>query len=329
MRVTPCEHTRLVPTVTVPASPAAPAGAGACAPDESSPAPRASGAADLLTRLRAPGRARPVVDAGLAGGLRAWLEDAVAPSVRPGTADAPGVAPISTPIVVGEGECTPREAVARAVFLLVVDGVPVRHPLDDALAVLSVDERGARIADSLRHATPSQRAALRRDAALCAGAAAAQWHQPPAAWLPRIGERLRVPLAGGRVVLAATADLALGGPAEDTASVCMVEVRLAAPSERDRRSRRFLALTETLRSGAPPLRVATYHPATGDMCCDEVSDEMLALAVDDVVGALAEPRVAEQGVAAQGEAARGEAARGKARQEVPDPSARGARGAVR
>ena len=264
---------------------------------------------DLLTRLRAPGRPRPAVDAGLAGGLRAWLEDAAAPWVQRAPHDralhdralhVTGAAAANITGSVGvDGDLdAARDAVARALFCLVVLGYEVRHPLDDALAVLSVDEQDAAGADRLRHVRPARRAILRRDAALFAGAIAEQWCPPPPAWLPRIGEQLRVPLAGGRVVLAASADLALGGPAAKTASVCMVQVRAAGPSQGDQRVRRFLALAETLRSGAPPLRVATYCAATGDLCCDDVTDDLLALAVDDVATALGARESAGAGTSA-------------------------------
>lgn len=305
-RVTPREHTRHVPRTTaapVRTAPVrraeraadavvvpVPAGVHEPVREAADGRPAGGAAVDLLSRLRAPGRPRPVVDAGLAGGLRAWLEDAVAPWVR----DAPHdrvryVTGAALAGATGQGAdsdmTAARDAIARALFCLVVFGHEVRHPLDDALAVLSVDERGATVVDRLRHARPAKRATLRRDAALFAGAIAEQWRPPPPVWLPRVGDRLRVPLAGGRIVLAARADLALGAPAERTASVCMVHVQ-AEPGDGDQRVRRFLALSETLRSGAPPLRVATYCARTGELCGEEVSDDLLTLAVEDVATAL-------------------------------------------
>ncbi|MGH8979436.1 MAG: hypothetical protein ACRDWE_00240 [Acidimicrobiales bacterium] len=239
----------------------------------------------LLTRLRATDGRRPQVDPGLAGGLRAWLEDAVADSAQGSRRAGP-------PLVVGigdadaDGRSDAAGEIARALFLLVVSGVTVRHPLEDAISALSAGVRGAAAAERLRRGARAQRSSARREAARVAETIAAQWRPPPASWLPRLGERLRVPLGGGRVLLAATTDLALGAPDGRTASVSMVQLRPRPPSEGDRSRRRLLALAETLRSGAPPFRVATYHPASGELVCDDVCDTMLALAVEDVGQAL-------------------------------------------
>jgi hypothetical protein len=95
-----------------------------------------------------------------------------------------------------------------------------------------------------------------------------------------------VPLAGGRVLLTSLFDLVLGDPSTGSASVCLVEVRSGARRSGDRARRRYAALLETLRSGAPPFRVATYYTRDGSIEVDEVDDDLLTATVSDVVEAV-------------------------------------------
>lgn len=276
------------------------------------PPPRLEATTDLLEHLRAPNVSRPRVDAGLAGGLRAWLEDevaALAPRPRRGRLvvhDALATGALAT-VSEGAGAGRPRvvagrsseriagriaERIARMIFRLVVtDGAPL-HPFEDALAALAVCEGGPELLEAVRLLPSPARAALRIAAHTCAATTAAQWRRAPAAWLPRTGERRRVALGGGDVVLRATADLVLGRPAARTASVCLVRVRTDGATTSavgDVRALRFLALLETVCSGAAPLRVASYRPASGTLVCEEVTDTFLTEAVGDVAAALARP----------------------------------------
>jgi hypothetical protein len=111
--------------------------------------------------------------------------------------------------------------------------------------------------------------------------------------LPRTAERIEVPLGGGAVVLRATADLVLGRPSDGTASVCLVRLedrrRDQTGSLQAKRARRALALAETLRSGAPPWRVASYDPDEGRLSCDDVDEAMLAQAAREALHTLRRP----------------------------------------
>lgn len=273
---------------------------------------------DLLDRLRSRTTSRPVVDAGLAGGLRAWLEDGVAEGLAGGIRE-----PILGPtrehrrLVVRDGERVSdagasrphvtrsadlRPLISRTIFRLVVTAGPLGHPFEDALCAISVTDHGAEILEAVRRLHRGERAALRAFARTRASAVAAQWPPVPAVWLPRTGERLRVPLAGGAVSLTSSADLVLGRPSDGTASVCLVRMldgrRGPRRAEAARRTRRALALVETLRSGAPPWRVATYEPdagvaggaagaaGAGHLCVEDASEELLADAVRDVHSAV-------------------------------------------
>lgn len=281
-------------------------------------APRGDGVdPDLLDRLWAPASPRPTVDAGLAGGLRAWLEDGVAARLptrgAPGAPALPAAAPSAGPRMRpgtprGMRPADLRSWLTRLLFRMVVtDGAPGR-PFEEALRAVSVTERGPELLDAVRLLRSADRAALRASVRDRAATMAAQWRPVPAAWLPRTGERLRVPLGGGAVTLTASADLVLGRPSDGCASVCLVRVLDEPDGDRRRadtagdggdddddglgragRACRALALAETLRSGAAPWRVAAYEPGAGRLHCQDVDTELLVAAVHDALRAL-EPR---------------------------------------
>ena len=286
--------------------------------------------ADLLDCLRSTSTPRPVVDEWLAGGLRAWLEDwaggfgAGGSSAGGSGAGGSGAGGSSAggsgaggfgaggfgaggrkPVVVRDGMPVPRvpawrcrigllelqACLTRATFRLTVTDGPPRHPFEDALCAISVTDRGPAVVDAVRRLPKRDRAALRTTLRVYAAAMAAQWRPVPHAWLPRAGERLRVPLAGGAVVLTSTADLVLGRPSAGTASVCVVRVHdgqgRRAVDEAASRALRALALAETLRSGARPWRVASYDPSTARLLCEDAGERLLVEAVRDVLRALA------------------------------------------
>jgi len=255
---------------------------------------------DLLDRLRSPITARPLVDDALAGGLRAWLEDGVV-----GVQDVAGWegrivvrdGALSAPRSTRQGERrldVPelRNCLTRVLFTLTLTAAPPRQPFEDALCALSVSERGPAILETVARLRSGDRAALRIAVQARASTMAAKWRRVPPSWLPRTGERLRIPLAGGRVVLSAGSDLVLGRPSGGTASVCLVRLLDEAPAQQPALDHsltlRALALAETLRTGAPPWRVASYDASSGDLVSESVDEGMLAEAVRDVLHALEE-----------------------------------------
>lgn len=270
---------------------------------------RGSWGPDLLARLVSPAPPRPPVDHGLAGGLRAWLEDGIAGVGRPdhrgarvgrtGRPERPAVVRDGT-LVRGVALARPgafglrelRACLTRMIFRLTLVQGPLRHPLEfeEALCAMSVTEDGPDLLDAVGRLRPRERASLRAFARARASAISAQWQPVPAAWLPRTGESLHVPLGGGAVVLRATADLVLARPPGGGVSACLVrlhdERRGPLDAGQAHRARRALALSETLRSGAPPWRVATYDPGARRLDCDEVTEALLADAVHDALDAL-------------------------------------------
>ena len=271
-----------------------------------SPAGGCAGAeeGDLLDCLRSTSTLRPVVDECLAGGLRAWLEDWACAS-RSGASRSG--ASSRKPVVLRDGVLVPRKPVrsriglpelqaclTRATFRLTVTDGPPRHPFEDALCAISVTDRGPFVIDAIRRLPRRDRATLRATLRTQAAAMAVQWRPVPHGWLPRVGERLRVPLAGGAVVLTSTADLVLGRPSAGTASVCAVRVHDGqggrAGDDPVGRALRALALAETLRSGARPLRVASYDPSTARFRCEDAGEGLLVEGVRDVLRALTASR---------------------------------------
>lgn len=259
-------------------------------------APRAR----LIARLRGDATTRPRVDPGLAGGLREWLEDGVAQPARSlGPAFQPlGVDKEALSAVLGPRRSDYRPhrigawrldrpvtaALARGIvvdilFRQLVTTGKITDPMTDAVAALEVDEGRTDVLAFLSALDASGRADLVIDVTAHVQRLADDWGPLPAAWLPRTQERSAVPLAAGAVVLVGTVDLALGAPCAGRASVVLIEVKSGGRRAEHRADLHYYALLETLRSGAPPLRVATYYTATGELDVDEVSDDLLTSAV--------------------------------------------------
>ncbi|MGH9110435.1 MAG: hypothetical protein ACRDY3_13430 [Acidimicrobiales bacterium] len=261
--------------------------------------------------LRPAAGSRRPVDPGLAGGLRAWLEDGVAPAVAaralvsgPVLIDRWSLAAGHHERVSGAGDLTAghlsggnlsgghqtvlavRQAMVGSLFRQLVVTGTIGKPFDDAVAGLRVDDRGEQVVAFVGNLRRATRDRLRRDVEHHGRSMAARWPAMAPGWLPRTTARLSAGIAGGRVVLMATAALVLGPPAERHSSVCLVDVRAGGPMEEHASGRRYLALVETLRSGAPPCRVATYYPGTGQLVVEDPTDEALASTVVDVVDAV-------------------------------------------
>jgi hypothetical protein len=248
----------------------------------------------VLQRLRGALEARPRVDPNLAGGLRAWLEDGVA-DVSATLSSAAASVHMDWRWVTGDLErdadtVTPPMALGALVATLfrqvIVTGA-TDDPLDDALAGLEADERRDRVAQFVRELPAPALTSVADDLSAASRHLVRDWGSVPSWWLPRTDDPVVVPLGGGRIVLTGLFDLVLGAPSTGCASVCVVEVRSGARRASDRTRRRWHALLETLRSGAPPFRVATYYTRDGSLEVDEVDDRMLNGVVDEVLAGIA------------------------------------------
>ena len=259
---------------------------------------------DLLGRLRGEGTDRPGVDPGLAGGLRDWLEDGLAEAAGAdpggGGGGEGGVVRVTkeslTGVLLCEAHLVARRAAPRAVSVELARGSLVDalfrqwvttgrlgDPWSDALDAVAVGGDGDGIAAFVEALAPDARRSLAEEIAEHAAGIVARWPVPSPAWLARTQERVVVPLGGGRVVLSGVVDLAFGGPAGDRASVCVVEIKSGRRRLDHRGDLHFYALLETLRSGAPPFRIATYYTRTGELDVEPVTDDVLVGALQRVL----------------------------------------------
>ena len=113
----------------------------------------------------------------------------------------------------------------------------------------------------------------------------ARWPTLSPGWLPRTQEPIKASLAGGRVLLSARVDLAIGRPAVKHASVGIVELKSGKRRAEHRADLHFYALIEALRSPAPPFMVATYYSRTGELDVEPVSEDLLAAAARRTIAA--------------------------------------------
>ena len=104
---------------------------------------------------------------------------------------------------------------------------------------------------------------------------------PPlkAAWRPVTESAARVELFGGRIFLSTRVDLTLGAPG----SKVIIDLKSGRIYASHREDLRFYALVESLRSGQPPRRLATYSLESARADVEEVSEGVLQSAVRRVV----------------------------------------------
>ena len=258
-------------------------------------------AGGVLELLRADGLARLPSSTGLAGGLRAWLEDAAyaATSVR-GEGAPPivlGARQLLGPAVVFQAAAGPPEPgaggaggapepdpphdllVARlvhALFRQIVTVGALDDPLQDALDALRVrGDRADGIVGHVEGLAPPERRSLRETVGAHASRLVELLPRPLPEWLPRTDERVAIPLAGGGVVLRGVFDLVVDVPHGRGRSRCALALSTGGAWGRTRRSLHYLALLDTLRSGTPPFRLAQADSSTGRFGAEDVREDHL------------------------------------------------------
>jgi hypothetical protein len=255
---------------------------------------------EVLAQLR-DAAGRPSFDPGLAGGLRAWLEDAaygvvvsrgdLAPPLVLGPRELLGPGPVPA----DGGRLSEDLVVSRLVHALfrrlVVDGRAdecSRDPLRDALdACRAEGSRGAAVVTTVDALGDAARASLGAVVASHAAHLARLVPRLAPSWMPRTDDRVAIPLAGGRVMLHGVFDLLVGLPRAGTASLCALGVCTGGSWARERRSLHYLALLETLRSGTPPFRLALLESASGRYGIEDVREEHLRAIASHLVAWLA------------------------------------------
>jgi hypothetical protein len=253
---------------------------------------------DVLARLRDRSAQRPLVDPGLAGGLRAWLEDGAGALVAARGDDAPPLflGPrllLGDPPAVGVTERGyPDQMVTsylvHALFRQLVTSGSVGDPLTDALDALSIQPSRAGLVHHVNGLDRPAKQAL--SAALRTQVGHLRRLTPTFApgWLPRTDDRVAIPLAGGRVVLGGVFDLLVGAPMAGRASVCAIQLTSGGPWAYARTALHYLALLETLRTGIPPFRLALLDSAVGRYVVEDVHEDHLRAMVAHVVTRLTE-----------------------------------------
>jgi hypothetical protein len=166
-------------------------------------------------------------------------------------------------------------ALIDVLFRQLVTVGSVEDPMAEGLAALLVDDRQRELASWIERLPMRDRDELRAEVERQVDGLRTRWPRLEPMWLPRSQESMRVGLRDGAVELSARVDLAIGRPAEDEASVALVEIKAGARRVEHRADLHFYALIEALRSPAPPFVVATYYTRTGELDVDTVTEELL------------------------------------------------------
>ncbi len=267
------------------------------APDRPSAGPLALAGPDVLASLRGDSSRRPLVDRGLAGGLRDWLEDGLCSlplgtqtplivnkqtlrDALAGRASRPaaGPQPITDSMALG--------ALMDALFRQFVTIGHIEDPMRNGLDALRADPRRSEVVDFVRGLAGQELADFENELETQSAILLSRWPRLSPSWLPRTQERIAVPLAGGDVVLVGVIDLIVGAPSAGRASVGLIEVKSGRERIEDRDDLRFYALLETLRSGAAPFRVATFYTRTGLVDTEDVDDGLLTSSVQRVLAGI-------------------------------------------
>lgn len=154
--------------------------------------------------------------------------------------------------------------------------------VDEAVARLTEGESG--IAGFLRTLSTVELAELRQVAV----AFVTQFEEcfPPlrSRWRPVVDGLAKVPIAGGRIVLAGRPDLTLGRAAEG--GKVIVDLKTGGHRRHHTDDLRFYALVDACKVGIPPRRVATLSLDSGTPVSEAVTADVLDAAVERVVSSV-------------------------------------------
>ncbi|MEA2901497.1 MAG: hypothetical protein QOH36_1384 [Actinomycetota bacterium] len=171
--------------------------------------------------------------------------------------------------------------------------------VDHAMASLADDTRRSSPRPWLLTAAPLELADLRGRAHDTVVKFQECWPRLQAAWAPRTETGIGAELCGSRIVLWGRVDLVLGVARGDEARALIVDLKTGRSYPNHLDDLRFYALVQTLRIGVPPFRVASYYLDTATFHAEDVTVEMLAVAVRRTVdGAVKMARLLEKDVPA-------------------------------
>jgi len=244
----------------------------------------------LLDVLRGPKTSRQPIDRGLAGGLRAWLNDACFAA----RGENPSPLVVTKKLLTGgnRGQSTAltyefvRGALVATLFRLFITSGPSENPFSDACQVLFSEPQHEATAAFLRALPERDRRGLEREIRIHARNLERRWPALSPTWMPRTAVSMATTLDGGRVHLRGMADLAIGVSHREVPSICLVSIRSTPLHHAHRDELRFLGLIETLRSGVPPFRLATYSTLTGEVLAEAVTEDLLKNTVSATIAAI-------------------------------------------
>jgi hypothetical protein len=255
---------------------------------------------EVLALLRGDAAARPRFDPGLAGGLRAWLEDAAYDVVAARGDHAPPLFLGPHQLLGSPGERRSDDdlnddtvhdgrVLSRLVHALLrqlVHTGGMDDPLADALDALRASGADA-VVRHIESLPGAARTALAETLAAHARNLTGLVPRFAPGWMPRTDDRIAIPLGGGRVVLHGVFDLVVGLPQPRTASLCALGLSTGGPWASARRSLHYLSLLETLRSGTPPFRLALLESTSGRYGVEDVREEHLRAIASHIAAWLA------------------------------------------
>jgi hypothetical protein len=109
------------------------------------------------------------------------------------------------------------------------------------------------------------------------------WPRLSPRWRPVVESRVRYDLFNERITLQGKVDLQLGQPEGTTAGKVLVDFKTGRLSPAHLEDLRFYALIETLRTGTPPRRLASYYLDQGRFVPEDVTVARLESTVARVV----------------------------------------------
>jgi hypothetical protein len=254
-------------------------------PQSPDAAKRRRSTGELLADLRGAKGLRPNIDRGLAGGLRAWLDDGVYERFGVVPRDTLKVSTRSfSPAASAHGGSTVllRGALINQLVRLHAASATVTSPVNDAVEALRGSGRDTQL-ELLDSLDPDELSQLGAEVNAHYETLCDVLPRISSRWSPRCGVRQAVTLAGGGVVCRGLVDLALGTPGGTRACVCLIDVTTSVLGANHVRVCNYLALLETIRSGEQPVRVAAISTADGGSIVRDVTPELLAHAVSDLL----------------------------------------------
>lgn len=104
-------------------------------------------------------------------------------------------------------------------------------------------------------------------------------------WHPMAEARVQWPL-DGPVILAGKVDLVIGRPDRDVSTKVIIDLKTGRKATRHRDDLRFYALVETLRTGVPPRKLASYYLDVGVADAEDVTEGVLRAALRRTLDAI-------------------------------------------